>query len=175
MSYKKYIYIFILFFIIWLLYIYNIWSYITNDNKISYVKINGSSMFPTLKNKELYKIIEINSIKDLSRDDIVLFDIFWSNIKYVKRLKILPWDKYELSYENDWKVLIISIDWGWILKFKGYEGTKFYKTLLLWSNNTNKWWVKAPQCWVFWDNKTNSVDTLEFWFIWCNKITHKIY
>ncbi len=173
---NKKIYIFSIFFILILFLffiIYSVWSKINNSESL-YVEIHWNSMNPTLINWKKYKIREVKKISELSRNDIVLFDINWSDIKYIKRLKILSWDKYTLGYEDNWSVLIVKIDWWDNLKFRNYRWTKFYKTLLLWSNNTKKWWVKAPQCWVFWDNLKNSVDTLEYWFIGCNKITHKL-
>jgi len=158
------------FIVLFLVLIYIIWDNIEKK----YVKVYWNSMYPTLKNNELYEIEKVNNIKTLVKDDIVVFNIYWTDIKYIKRLKILANDKFELSYENNWSTLILTINNEFKLKFNNYRNTKFYNTLLLWSNNTNKWWVKAPQCWVFWDNISNSVDTFEYWFIWCNKITHKI-
>jgi len=170
---KIILFIFLVLIFILLIIIYNIWKNI-NNKELLYVEIHWNSMNPTLSNWEKYSIKKIESVNELGRNDIVLFDINWSDIKYIKRLKILPWDKYTLDYENDWSVLIVKIKWWDNLRFRNYRWSKFYKTLLLWSNNTKYWWVKAPQCWVFWDNIKNSVDTLEYWFIWCNKITHKL-
>ncbi len=146
----------------------------SSDKNISYVQIHWNSMLPALKNWKLYQIEKITDFNTLVKDDIVVFNINWSNIEYIKRLKILPWDKYVISYKNEWKTLVLTINNKFNLEFNNYRNTKFYKTLLLWSNNTNKWWVKAPQCSVFGDNVKVSVDSLEFWFIWCNKITHRI-
>lgn len=170
-----------IFIIIWiwvvlsLLYIYTIWI---NSNKLKtnlYVEVKWSSMYPTLQNWEKYKIEEVNACDNIiKRWDIVLFDIMWSNIKYIKRVKIIPWDEFNISYENNNSVLILNINWNKILKFKNYKNTKFYKELLIWSKNTTKWMVTSKQYAVFWDNITNSVDTLEYWFIGCTKITHRI-
>jgi len=169
--------IIIFIFTVWsLLYIYDIWIHINKLNKKPlYVEIHWNSMYPTLKNWEKYRIEEINWCDwSIKRWDIVMFDILWSDIKYIKRAKILPWDDFEIQYENNWWVLDLILNWNQILKFKNYRNTKFYKTLLIWSNNTNKWTVTSKQYAVFWDNKNNSVDTLEYWFIGCTKITHKM-
>lgn len=163
-------------FIVWfLIFIYILWNKInTQEINQSYVQVLGTSMNPTLENWKLYKTKEVLSVKELKRDDIVVFEIFWADMKYIKRLKMLPGDKYTISYEKDWKILVLNIEWGKILKFVDYEHTKFYEVLLLWSWNTKNWSVKAPQCGVFGDNIWSSIDSLEYGFIWCSKITHKL-
>jgi len=171
---KKRYFNFILCILIATIFVAIFYGYISNKKINQYVKIYWNSMNPTLIDWKLYPIRKVEWINDLNRNDIVLFEISWSNNEYIKRLKILPWDKYNISFENNQNILVLTINWKYVQKFINYKTTIFYKTLLLWSNNTPNWWVKAPQCWVFWDNLKNSIDSLKFWFIWCNKITHKI-
>jgi len=172
----KILIIILLFTLWWLSYIYYIWANAKKRvNNQFYIEVHWNSMYPTLKNLEKYKIEKIDWCDwNIKRWDIVMFDILWSNVKYIKRAEILPWDKYEIWYENNWWVLNLTLNWNYLLKFKSYLNTKFYKVLLLWSNNTDKWTINAKQYWVFWDNKNNSVDTLEYWFIGCTKITHRV-
>ena len=149
-------------------------SYSDNTLRTTYIEIHWSSMYPTLENGKLYPAKKIDNISSLQRGDIVVFSIPWAANSYVKRLQILPEDRFQFSYEDDGNILVLSIKWWSVMKFKKYKHTKFYKTLLLWSENTTHWWVKAPQCGLFWDNTSNSVDTLEYGFIGCNRISHVI-
>lgn len=68
------------------------------------VRVDGSSMFPNLQDREL--VMEIHHAK-IKRDSVIVFDAYGvdkhpnvaKNTRYVKRVIALPGDKVE--YKND--------------------------------------------------------------------------
>ena len=136
------------------------------------IQIHWNSMYPTLKNGDIFRAKIVKSFKELKNQDLVIFKLFNSKNYFVKRLWIKPWDHFKLSYEDD--ILLVQINNNSLLKLKNYKNTSFYKMLKIWSKWTNNWVVKTLQCAVLWDNKKNSIDSLNFGFISCNRIKYKL-
>lgn len=111
------------------------------------IRVNGNSMYPTLKNKDLMILDKISyRFKDIKRNDIVV--VKTNNDKLIKRVIGLPGEK--IKYQNN----------------KLYINEKEFKDIVDWTV-TNDFDIKdfgvskIPDGYYFvmGDNRTDSVDS----------------
>jgi len=146
----------------------------SQPKKLIYIQVRWNSMYPTLKNGKKYLAEKIKSWKVLKHQDIVVFKLYNTEKYYVKKLWIMPNDKFKLNFLSWNKILQIVVNDKYKINVANYKNSLMYKMLLVWSKKTNKWKVYTNQCWVFWDNVKVSIDSKKFWFISCQRIKYRL-
>ena len=151
-----------------------IWLKMINWKKTEYIwiKVEWSSMYPTLKQWKLYKAMTVNDYSELKNGDIVVFKLYNSKRYFIKRLWIKPNDIFKLNYKNNSLQIIINAKYS--LQMKNYKNSSFYKMLKIWSKWKNEGKVNNLQCGVIWDNQNISQDSLDYGFISCERIRYKL-
>ncbi|RLQ94582.1 signal peptidase I [Falsibacillus albus] len=135
--------------------------------------VDGSSMYPTLKNEDRLMVNKIGyKLSDIKHGDIIVFHATPTD-DYIKRVIGLPGDtivyKNDELYRNGKKVTEPYLDPE---KKELESGNLTYDFTL--EQDTGKTKVPAGELWVMGDNRRNSVDSRRFGFIKQSDVVGKL-
>lgn len=136
----------------------------------TYYWVSGNSMEPLIRNGSDVKVIEnyYTCYKEVSRWDIVVYELNRNQNPMIKIVKAIPWDI--IKFEN--RKMIINWE---EMKNSTWEIYNFSDNEInLISAYLSDWKLQSESFFAFGDNVSNSIDSRKIWAIGINSFKAKV-